>query len=102
MAGDCGLPGIRRGARCSNLSCPLLSLRRNREPDRECCAAAISSILGDDGVVHGFDEAARDLKSKARPGSNVVRLLATIEAIEYVLQFTRGNTLALIQNPQPN
>src|SRR5262245_2464961 len=100
MAGDCGLPGIRREARCSNLSCPLLSLRRNRQPDREYCTTAISSICGGDGAVHGFDETARDLKSKARPRSHIGRLLAAIETIKDVLQFSRGNALALIQNPQ--
>src|SRR5262249_4844415 len=102
MAGDCGLPGILREARCSNLSCPLLSLRWHREPDRECCAAAISSICSGDGAAHGFDKTARDLKSKACPRSHVVRLLATVELIEDVLQFTRGDALALVQNPQSN
>src|SRR5262249_22903068 len=101
MAADCGLPGIPREARCSNLSCPL-GLRRNRQPDREYCTTAISSICGGDGAVRGFDENARDLKFQARPRPPNGPPLSAVGNIKNVLQFMRGNALALIQNPQSN
>src|SRR5882757_8392853 len=50
--------------------------------------------------MHGFDKAARDGKTKAGAGANVIALLGAIELVEYAIELDRWNPAALIEDLQ--
>ena len=73
---------------------------RDRQRDREHGAAAVGAVAGDDGAVHGLDEAARNGKPEAGAGPHLIGLLHAIELIENVLEVGRRNAFALVEDLQ--
>ena len=71
---------------------------RDRQADGEHGAAAVGAVGGDDGAVHGFDEAARDRKPEPGAGADLVGLLRAIELVEDVLEIGGRNAAALVEH----